>query len=450
MSQIRKGTTYATGDQVSALNLNQHVDNAILLSGAINDQVAGAVQESDNVLLAGSSSLKRATVTELHDALVRKNGSVAMTGELQLVNSSPSSALKAASKGYVDSRTPFTPVQQGGGSGQGNSKIYIGWIGTGIGIQVDTTNFGLTWPINVTGQSTSCSGNAATANFATNANFAQSSNVSASCTGRSATAGNADYATFASSAGTANSAPNSVNITGDTMTGLLVLSGDPNQALGAATKQYVDNSVVNYRTTKIEFDGQFGSTNQLGSGTYYTDSTTQATFTFQSDPGLLPDHRFRAVCTKTSGSSAPGIAIIFSVASTSDGGKRVVATPHTTITAGSTGTFIVRKCLILSNTGLYPIANIVYGGDTANDGTYIVNLSYSINRNNTVRLFGNSGCPGDNYVTTGIPTGVIGVFDFTTGIGIPMYERSFALSTFDNAGALKDCGKRCSIMFAGY
>lgn len=35
-----------------------------------------------------------------------------------------------------------------------------------------------------------------------------------------------------------------VNKAGDTMTGLLVLSGDPATGLGAATKQYVDNAVV--------------------------------------------------------------------------------------------------------------------------------------------------------------------------------------------------------------
>ncbi|MEM2159603.1 MAG: hypothetical protein QXN55_01460 [Candidatus Nitrosotenuis sp.] len=35
-----------------------------------------------------------------------------------------------------------------------------------------------------------------------------------------------------------------VNIAGDTMTGLLTLSGDPTQALHAATKQYVDNAIT--------------------------------------------------------------------------------------------------------------------------------------------------------------------------------------------------------------
>lgn len=55
----------------------------------------------------------------------------------------------------------FTPVQQGGGTGQGTNKIYIGWLGSLLGLQVDTTNFGSVWPIAITG-------NAATATNASN------------------------------------------------------------------------------------------------------------------------------------------------------------------------------------------------------------------------------------------------------------------------------------------
>lgn len=102
MAQLQKGTTYATGTQVTANNLNTHVDGAILLHGAINEQVAGTVFSSDNVLLAGTSSLKKATIAQVQSGLVRSDGTVAMSGELQLPNSSPSAALKAASKGYVD------------------------------------------------------------------------------------------------------------------------------------------------------------------------------------------------------------------------------------------------------------------------------------------------------------------------------------------------------------
>lgn len=36
----------------------------------------------------------------------------------------------------------FTPVQQGGGAGQGNNKVYIGWATTKLGVQVDSTDHG--------------------------------------------------------------------------------------------------------------------------------------------------------------------------------------------------------------------------------------------------------------------------------------------------------------------
>jgi hypothetical protein len=62
---------------------------------------------------------------------------------------------------------------------------------------------------------------------------------------RSLSAASADNAT------TATTATNNVLKSGDTMTGQLVLSGDPSVALGAATKQYVDNAGA----TKLNLSG---------------------------------------------------------------------------------------------------------------------------------------------------------------------------------------------------
>jgi len=46
----------------------------------------------------------------------------------------------------------FTPVQQGGGTNQTTNKIYIGWsAGSVLRLQVDSTDFGASWPINITG-----------------------------------------------------------------------------------------------------------------------------------------------------------------------------------------------------------------------------------------------------------------------------------------------------------
>jgi hypothetical protein len=50
--------------------------------------------------------------------------------------------------GAAVSNIGFTPVQQGGGTGQLTNKVYIGWsAGERLFLQVDTTNFGQVWPI---------------------------------------------------------------------------------------------------------------------------------------------------------------------------------------------------------------------------------------------------------------------------------------------------------------
>jgi hypothetical protein len=52
----------------------------------------------------------------------------------------------------------FTPVQQGGGANQGTNKLFMGWSSDSqLRLQIDSTDFGPNWPINVTG---TASGNA--------------------------------------------------------------------------------------------------------------------------------------------------------------------------------------------------------------------------------------------------------------------------------------------------
>lgn len=45
----------------------------------------------------------------------------------------------------LDAKLTFTPVQQGGGAGQGTNKIYLGWSNEGLRLQVDNTDVGLFW-----------------------------------------------------------------------------------------------------------------------------------------------------------------------------------------------------------------------------------------------------------------------------------------------------------------
>jgi hypothetical protein len=52
--------------------------------------------------------------------------------------------------GQITAGLGFTPLQQGGGAGQNNSKVYIGWNNDNsdsIRLQIDATNFGGDWPL---------------------------------------------------------------------------------------------------------------------------------------------------------------------------------------------------------------------------------------------------------------------------------------------------------------
>jgi len=121
MAQIQAGTVYVNGAQVTATNLNAHVNNAVLVPGAISDQAAAtSVASTDSVLLLQSNSLKKATVSQLIPGAsnyIVRDGSVSMTGDLILANSSPQSVLAAASKGYADTKQSalgYTPVNKAG------------------------------------------------------------------------------------------------------------------------------------------------------------------------------------------------------------------------------------------------------------------------------------------------------------------------------------------------
>lgn len=102
MAQIQKGTTYSTGQQVTAANLNALADSAILLPGAITDQIAAAsIASSDKFLVNQSGGLVQATAAQVIAPCVKLDGSAAMAGALTL-SGNPVNALEAVPKQYVD------------------------------------------------------------------------------------------------------------------------------------------------------------------------------------------------------------------------------------------------------------------------------------------------------------------------------------------------------------
>lgn len=109
--QIQKGTNYAnypgSNSQVTAENLNDHVDNATLLGGAISAQTESTPQVLDYVLSERGGFLFKYTIgaiKSLFETYFPLRSGSSMTGELLLSNSTPSVANAAASKGYVDAQ----------------------------------------------------------------------------------------------------------------------------------------------------------------------------------------------------------------------------------------------------------------------------------------------------------------------------------------------------------
>jgi hypothetical protein len=141
MADIQSGTIYADGAQVTATNLNAHVNNATLVPGVINDRTAVAsVTGTDSLLVLQAGQLRKSTITQVQTAIapdltpyINKNGSVAMTAELTLSSNLPAGALSAASKQYVDTGLAtkqaslgFTPVNKAGDTGVGSLALGVG------------------------------------------------------------------------------------------------------------------------------------------------------------------------------------------------------------------------------------------------------------------------------------------------------------------------------------
>jgi len=133
--QIQKGTTYVNyptvgTNQVTAENLNAHVDNAELLPGAISAQAESPAQIGDYLIAERSGSLFKYALTSVKDLFASYfplRAGAAMTGELTLSSSTPSASLVAASKGYVDSTTAGATLV-GAVVMWGGSAIPAGWL----------------------------------------------------------------------------------------------------------------------------------------------------------------------------------------------------------------------------------------------------------------------------------------------------------------------------------
>ena len=202
MATLTKGKTFTNGETVTPQKLHELVDLGSV-SGIVNADIAAGADIADSKLatittankvsqsavanlttdLAGKSNTGHthtiANVTGLQTALDGKQAAGSYAPSTGIAPSAiTGTAVITTDARLSDARTPtshthddryyteaemntllagkqanlgFTPVEQGGGTAQGTNKIHIGWNSPTLRVQVDATDFGGTWPINISG-----------------------------------------------------------------------------------------------------------------------------------------------------------------------------------------------------------------------------------------------------------------------------------------------------------
>lgn len=273
MAQISKGTTYSDGMLVTSANLNAHVDNATLTGGAISDQTAaGSVTTSDLLLLnqgSGVGTLKKATVaqvlgTQSLSGYVKADGSVAMTGNLTLPATAPSSTQavsRAWVEGYVSAGTlGYTPVNKAGDTMTGD--LTMSGSSTVVLARNPSANLESAPKQYVdTAVSTLATQSALTAHTG---NTSNPHSVTAAQVGLGNVNNTSDVAKPVSTAQQA-ALDLKLNISGGTLTGPLGLpAGDPPASNSATSKAYVDAGLANkVNTSGGTLSGSFVYTSTL-------------------------------------------------------------------------------------------------------------------------------------------------------------------------------------------
>lgn len=156
-------TTEETGENLVPDSRRVIAGTGLTGGGPLSDDVTLTVKLTNSVNLTDSTTA--ASATAVKSAYDRGTAGVTAAGEAK---TTAENALTVA-----NSKQPnlgFTPVQQGGGSGQDNSKIYIGHGTNGLKAQIGTTDLGY---IVTTAAGTTKAANSASADRAQVANTSE-------------------------------------------------------------------------------------------------------------------------------------------------------------------------------------------------------------------------------------------------------------------------------------
>ena len=146
------GGTSAAGYQTTA-GLSGNVatltsNNALYLGGTLASGYQTTAGLAGNVATLTSNNSNYLGGT----AAAGYQTTAGLAGNVATLTSNNASYLSGQLGSYYQPALGFTPVQQGGGTGQGANKLYMGWDGaSSLLLQVDVTNFSNIWPINIAG-----------------------------------------------------------------------------------------------------------------------------------------------------------------------------------------------------------------------------------------------------------------------------------------------------------
>tara|TARA_R110002126_G_scaffold253222_1_gene396252 strand:+ start:28 stop:978 length:951 start_codon:yes stop_codon:yes gene_type:complete len=122
---------------------------------AISDLAAYAPLASPSLTGTPSLPTGATAVTQAVDTggnLIATTGYVVGQGYLKSATASSTYLTSATAASTYQTALGFNPIEQGGGTSQFTNKVRIGWSASSqLRVQVDTTDFGTTWPINISG-----------------------------------------------------------------------------------------------------------------------------------------------------------------------------------------------------------------------------------------------------------------------------------------------------------
>jgi hypothetical protein len=153
MAQIQKGTTYGTtspSNLVTSTNLNNHVDDAVLLPGAITDQTAKTVLASADTILVHSSAdtaLRKTTAAQVFATPLPIGSSTANSGKFTSleVTGQYKGSVTAVSLLDIDcSQGNYFTKTISGNSTFTFSNVPSGAYG--VMIEIENTSGTITWP----------------------------------------------------------------------------------------------------------------------------------------------------------------------------------------------------------------------------------------------------------------------------------------------------------------